>query len=222
MESGHHIVLLAKNLSGYSNLCKIVTRAHLSHEKGQAAVSFEVLDRHRGDLFCLSGCRRGEVTSLLREGCPEAAEEAASRYAEIFGKSFVIEMQNHILPGTALLNQELCSLARKLNLGAVATNDVHYARKDDFRVQDILACVQSITKLADRHPVRKRNCEYYLKSPKAMANLFTAYPRALTTAGSIAAQCNLDLGLGTYRFPDFPVPSGETAYSYLCNDVLKA
>ena len=216
MESGHHIVLLAKNLSGYSNLCKIVTRAHLGHDKGQAAVSFEVLDRHKGDLFCLSGCRKGEVISLLREGCPEAAEEAASRYAEIFGKSFVIEMQNHILPGTALLNQELYTLARKLKLGVVATNDVHYARKEDFRVQDILACVQSISKLADRHPIRKRNCEYYLKSPKAMAKLFTAYPRAITTAGEIAQECNLDLGLGTYRFPDFPVPSGETAYSYMC------
>jgi len=216
MESGGHIVLLAKNLSGYSNLCKIVTRAHLSHEKGHAAVSLEVLDRHKDDLFCLSGCRKGEVASLIREGCPDAAEEAASRYAEIFGGSFFIEMQNHLLPGTALLNQELHSLAEKLKLGVVATNDVHYARRDDFKVQDILACVQTITKLDDRHPIRKRNCEYFLKSPKAMEKLFAAYPQALITAADIAQECNLDLGLGTYRFPDFPVTKGETAYSYMC------
>lgn len=215
LENGHHVVLLAKNLNGYSNLCKLVTRAHLSHEKGNAAVSLDLLDIYRDDLFCLSGCWKGEVASMLLQGKVEAAERAASRYAEIFGESFFIEMQNHLLPGTNLLNSQLYLLAARLKLGVVATNNVHYARKEDFKVHDVLTCVQAITTLDEPNPFRKRNCEYYLKSPRAMATLFRSYPKAVVTAGRIAAQCNLDLGLGSYRFPDFPVPEGETAYSYL-------
>ena len=222
LEDGRHIVLLAKNLSGYSNLCKIVTRAQLSHEKGEAAASPELLDQYKDNLFCLSGCWNGEVTALMLQGKTEAAEEAASRYAEIFGrKNFFIEMQNHLLPGTALLNSHLYSLAEKLKLGVVATNNVHYAVKEDFKVQDVLACVQTITTLDEPSPVRKRNCEYYLKSPRAMAKLFARYPKAVAAAGRIASQCNLDLGLGTYRFPGFPVPEGETAYSHLCKLCFK-
>ncbi|MGB9586719.1 MAG: PHP domain-containing protein, partial [Armatimonadota bacterium] len=217
MEDGHHVVLLAKNLNGYSNLCKIITHAQLSHKKGEAAVSLEILHKYRDDLFCLSGCEKGEVSSLLIRGKQEAAEKAVTQYVEIFGhKNFFIEMQNHLLPGTNLLNFQLCSLANKFRLGIVATNNVHYARKKDFKIQDILTCVRTGTNLDDSHPSRKQNCEYYLKSPQSMARLFTRYPKAIVTAGKIAAQCNLDLGLGTYRFPDFPVPAGETAFSYLC------
>ena len=80
----------------------------------------------------------------------------------------------------------------------------------------MLACVQTLTTLDDVHPLRKRNSEYYLKTPKAMANLFRRYPEAIEAANWIAEQCNLDLKLGNYRFPDFPLPGGETAYSYLC------
>jgi len=217
LENGHHIVLLAKSLAGYSNLCKIITRAQLSHEKGCAAAGMELLDRYTDDVFCLSGCRNGEVAALLLEGKPEAAEQAAARYAEIFGrKSFFLEMQNHLLPGTALLNSQLYSLAGKLRLGVVATNNVHYAHKEDFKVQSVLTCVQTTTTLDEQTPLRKQNCEYYLKSPRAMANLFAAYPKAVASAGRLTAQCDLDLGMGTYRFPDFHVPEGETAYSYLC------
>jgi len=217
MEDGHHVVLLAKNLNGYSNLCKIITHAQLSHKKGEAAVSLEILHKYRDDLFCLSGCEKGEVSSLLIRGKQEAAEKAVTQYVEIFGhKNFFIEMQNHLLPGTSLLNFQLCSLANKFRLGIVATNDVHYARKKDFKIQDILTCVRTGTNLDESHPSRKQNCEYYLKSPQSMARLFTRYPKAIVTADKIAAQCNLDLGLGTYRFPDFPVPAGETAFSYLC------
>jgi error-prone DNA polymerase len=216
-EDGHHIVLLARNLQGYSNLCKIITRAQLSHEKGHAAVNPETLAQHKDNIFCLSGCWNGEVPSLLLRGKAEAAEEAALRYAEIFGKDrFLIEMQNLLLPDNRLLNFQLNALAKKLGLRTAATNNVHYARKEDFKVQDVLACVQTITTLDEHHPIRKRNCEYYLKSPKAMERLFADYPEAIAAAGEIAAECGVDLSLGTYRFPAFSVPEGETPYSYLC------
>ncbi|MGC8861708.1 MAG: DNA polymerase III subunit alpha [Armatimonadota bacterium] len=218
-----HLVLLAKSLLGYSNLCRIITRAQLSHEKGEAAASLEVIQEHKDDLFCLSGCSRGEVPSLVAEGRLDEAREAAGKYVDIFGRDhFLIELQNHMLPGTALLNSRLSELANELGLRCVATNNVHYARKDDFKVQDVLVCVRTLTTLDERHPLRKRNAEYYMKSPAAMANLFRRYPRAVVTTDWVARQCNLDLGLGTYRFPDFPVPEGETAYSYLCKLCFEA
>lgn len=217
MESGHHLVLLAKNLNGYSNLCKIITRAQLSHEKGEAAASMEVISKNKDDLFCLSGCPRGEIPSLLSVGRLDEARVAAQQWIDVFGRdNFLIEMQNNMLPGTALLNSQLSELASELGLRIVASNNVHYAEKEDFKVQDVLVCVQTITTLDDDHPLRKRNSEYYLKSPKAMANLFRRYPAALTNTDWVAEQCNLDLNLGTFRFPDFPLPEGETAYSYLC------
>ena len=218
-----HIVLLAKSLLGYSNLCKIVTRAQLSHEKGEAAASLDVIQEYKDDLFCLSGCLRGEVPSLVAEGRLDEAREAAGRYADIFGRDhFLIELQNHMLPGTALLNRRLSELADELGLRCVATNNVHYAVKEDFKIHDVLVCVKTSTTLEDNHPLRKRNAEYYLKSPAAMANLFRRYPKAIVTTDWVARQCNLDLGLGTYRFPDFPVPEGETAYSYLCKLCFEA
>lgn len=219
----HHLILIAKNLNGYSNLCRIVTRAHLSHEKGEAAASPDVIAQYKDDLFCLSGCPNGEIPSLLAQGCTDKAKEAAQKYVEIFGRGhFLIEMQNHMLPGTSLLNARLYELAEEMGLRCVATNNVHYAEKEDFKVQDVLACVQTLTTLDEHHPIRKRNAEYYLKSPRAMANLFRRYPKAVAATDWVARQCNLDLGLGTYRFPDFPVPEGETAYSYLCKLCFEA
>lgn len=223
VENGSHVVLLAKNLNGYSNLCRIITRAQLSHEKGEAATSLEVIEQYKGDLFCLSGCTRGEVPSLVGQGRIEAAKKSAQRYIDIFGRDhFLIELQNHMLPGTGLVNSQLSELAGDLDLRCAATNNVHYAEKDDFRVQDVLACVQTLTTLDEKHPLRKKNAEYYLKTPRAMANLFRRYPKALVTTDWVAAQCNLDLKLGTYRFPSFPIPEGETAYSYLCKLCFEA
>jgi error-prone DNA polymerase len=217
VEGGYHLVLLAKDIHGYSNLCKIITRAHLSHEKGFAEASFEVLNHHSEQMFCLSGCSRGEVPALLLDGKPEAARIAAKRCAEIFGReNFFIELQSHMLPGSGQLNFQLAGLADELGLRVVATNNVHYAEKKDFKVQDVLTCVRSLTTLDERGDERKHNAEYYLKSPRAMAALFKSYPKAIAANKWIADRCNLDLGLGSYRFPDFPVPKGETAYSYLC------
>ena len=223
LENGHHIVLLAKNLNGYSNLCKIITQAQLSHEKGEAAASLEVINEHRDDLFCLSGCPRGEIPSLLLQGRLEEARVAAQDWIDVFGRdNFLIELQNNMLPGTALLNSQLSELAEGVGVRKVASNNVHYATKEDAKIQDLLVCVQTITTLDGSDPLRKRNSEYFLKTPKAMANLFRRYPDAIANTDWVAEQCNLDLNLGTYRFPEFPLPEGETAYSYLCKLCFEA
>ena len=217
IESGHHLVLLARGLQGYSNLCKIITRAQLSHEKGEVKASLGLIEQYKDDLFCLSGCTRGEILQLIIQERFDEAKAAAQRLVDIFGREgFFIELQNHMLPGTALLNSKLQLLASELNIRCVATNNVHYATKDEFKVQDVLVCVQTLTTLDDADLLRKKNAEYYLKSARAMGNIFRRYPDTLAAAGWIADRCNLDLNLGTFRFPDFPLPLNETAYSYLC------
>lgn len=229
MDDGSHIVLLAKDIKGYSNLCKIITRAKLGAQPGepfpdadaselkvQCRTTIEVLDAHREGLICLSGCWNGEIAAALLRDRPQAAKMAADKYYQVFGNNLYIELQNHLLPGTAVLNQRLSNLADEMGLRTVATNNVHYAEKGDFKLQDVLVCVQTLTTLDEPHDLRKRNAEYYMKSPQSMARLFREYPKALAATGLIASQCDLDLGLGTYRFPDFPVPDGETPYSYLC------
>lgn len=212
-----HIILIAKNLSGYSNLCKIITRAQLSHEKGKPAANIEMIKLHSDGLFCLSGCSKGEIPTLLGCGMFDQTREVAKRWVDIFGRDrFLIEMQNNMLPGSALLNSQLAELAAELDLRIAATNNVHYAEKGEFKTQDVLVCVQTITTLDDAHPLRKRNSEYYLKSPKAMANLFRRYPQAIKNTAWVADQCDLDLNLGAFRFPGYSLPEGETAYSFLC------
>ncbi len=229
MDDGSHIVLLAKDIKGYSNLSNIVTRSKLginpeecfpdadtSEMKQHCRTTMEILDAHKEGLICLSGCRKGAIADAFIRERPSIARKIAYNFVSIFGKNLYIEIQNHLLPGTGALNRQLSALAKDLGVRIVATNNVHYANKEDFKIQDVMVCVRTITTLDEFHPERKLNAEYYLKSPREMSELFRDYPSALATTSIIADQCNLDLGLGSYRFPDFPVPEGETPYSYLC------
>ena len=210
LESGHHLVLLAKNLSGYSNLCRIITRAQLSHEKGHAAAGLELIEQYKNDLFCLSGCLQGEIPSLILLGDLKSAEAAAREYLRIFGPDhFLIELQNHMLPGAAVLNSRLHALASELGLRCVATNNVHYAEKQDFKIQDLLVCVQTTTSLDDAHSLRKRNAEYYLKSPKAMADIFSRYPDAIANTEWVADRVQPGPGPGRFSIPRFSSSRGR-------------
>lgn len=216
MESGHHLLLIAKGKVGYSNLCRLVSSAQLRRSKNKAALHPSALAEHSADLICLSGCRRGAVAAHLLAGRPEDALAAASEYARLFGEdNFWIELQNHLLPDDAWLNAEMVALADRLGVGVVATNDVHYATPTGRRLQDVLVCIKNRTTLDTSSHHRRPNGEYYLKTTEEMAALFARYPGAVANAGAIAARCEADLGFATYRFPSFPVPKEETPFSYL-------
>jgi error-prone DNA polymerase len=215
------ILLLARNRAGFKNLCRLITEAQVTCEKGRARLTLETLRRQgpagTHGLVCLSGGERGPVAARCLAGHLEAARRAAVELAEIFGPDrFFIELQNMLHPHSAGLLRDLTALAKELGLPAVATNSVHHARKEDFPVHDVLTCVQTLTTVDERHPLRKRNAECYLKSPRAMARLFRGYEEALETAAAIAARCEESMEFGVYHFPDFPIPEGETHYSYLC------
>src|SRR5437867_2301144 len=214
---GHHLTLLCETPRGYANLCRLLTHAHLDHERGKPYVQPDVLARHTEGLIALSGCRRGEVSSLIAEGRPREAAAAARRYAEWFGpENFFIELQNNLVYRDVWRNRMLAELAEHLKLGVVATGNVHYHTRERHRLQDALVAIKNRTTLDASHQLRRENSEYFLKPPAEMAQLFSDHPQAIANTQRIAERCRFDLTCDLdYRFPETPVPEGETAESYL-------
>ena len=217
LSSGHHLTLLCRTARGYANLCRLLTHAHLDHQRGRPSVAPEVLARHTEGLIALSGCRKGEIAVLVAAGRYGDAEEAARRYAQWFGRdNFFIELQNNLVYGDAPRNHRLTELAEHLGLGAVATGNVHYHERERHRLQDVLVAIKNRTTLDASHRLRRENSEYCLRPPAEIAALFAAHPRAIANTLEIAERCRFDLTRDLdYRFPDCPVPEGETAGSYL-------
>ncbi len=217
LASGYHLTLLCETQRGYANLCRLLTHAHLDHERGNPCLEPEVLARHADGLIALSGCRIGEVPSLIAEGRHREAEEAARRYLRWFGSSnFFIELQNNLVFGDASRNRTMAELAEHLRLGVVATGNVHYHVRERHQLQDVLVAIKNRTTLDASHRRRRENSEYYLKTPSEMGALFGDYPEALTNSIRIAERCQFDLTRDLdYRFPDYLVPEGETPDSYL-------
>lgn len=208
LRDGSHIVLLAKNRAGYSNLCKIITEQHLS------GCVYETMSRYSDDLVALSGCSQGSVAlHILR--APARARNAALELAAIFGSgNFYIELQRHLLPGDGKRNSLLIALAADLGLSVVATNNVHYANKEEHKLHDVLAAAGARLSLNELAP--RGNAELYLKTTSQMAALFVSCPQAIPNAAKIADECDLELDLGTFHFPGYELPKGETPYSLLC------
>jgi len=210
---GHHLVLLARDYKGWSNLCRIISAAHLEHPGEPPLSRLETLAAHGDHLIALSACRRGEVWSRLLAGDRKGARAAASVFHSIFGRDFHIELQHELLPDSAAQLRALDLLAHELRLPTVATNDVHYTVKDDAPLHDILAAEAANQPLPN--PLGRQNAELYLKSAGQMWRLFRRRPEAFDAAAAIAARCDLDLGLGRLLFPAYPLPPGETAFSLL-------
>ncbi len=219
---GHHLLLLARGKLGYSNLCRLVSEAQLRNSKHSARLDFDSIARYKTDLICLSACHRGEVASLLLAGERRAAEAAALRYARLFGEgNYWLELQNHLQVEDRRLSHQLGELAGRLGLGLVATNNVHYATPAGRKLQDVLVCINNRTSLDASAALRRTNGEYYLKTGEEMRELFAEFPEAVSNSGLIASRCGADLGFETYRLPAFPVPEGDTPFSYLhqlCHD----
>ncbi len=215
LENGNHLTLLAKNNEGYSNLCRLITRSQLEHRKGSPALNLATLARHSAGLICLSGCRQGELVSLLISGRREQAHRVAKRYIEIFGQgNFYVELQNNFYLEDGRLCRALVELAGSLKLGYVATNNVHYARKESHKLHDVLTCIRNRTTLDECTSLRL-NSEFHLKSFAEMARLFQNRPEAISNTLAVVEQCNVNLDFSGYRFPEFPLPRHETAGGYL-------
>ena len=216
LEGGYHITLLAEDKTGYSNLCRLISYSHLKDGKTGALLGWETLSNYGNGLICLSGCRKGEVATYLLQDKEDEALRAVEKYIALFGRdNFWIELQSHFLPGDTRLCDKLVNLAKQMGIGYVATNNVHYATPDGYRLQDVLVCIKNRTTLDKSSHLRRANHEYYLKSADEMTSLFNHYPDAISNSLVIADRCHVDLDFEEYRFPDFPLPQGETPMSYL-------
>ncbi len=216
LEGGFHLVLLAQNPAGYSSLCRLVSKAHLQNPRLQPKAAWRDLEEHKEGLFALSGCRRGEIPHLILHGRYREALDSARRYLELYGReNFFLELQADLLPGFTGLARGLSDLAESLGLGLVASNNVHFARKEDFPQHDLLTCVRTLTTLDSVHPERRLNAENYLKSPTEMAQVFRLYPEVVTNSLKIADRCGKSLELNRKLFPRFPLPKGQKAGEFL-------
>lgn len=211
-----HLLLLAENDTGYKNLLKLASKAQLNGFYYYPRVDHELLAAHSEGLIVTSGCMSAEVPRLIQQGNFEGAKKTLDWYYETFGKdNFFLELQAHNIPELENINKMLLDLGRRYDARFVATNDVHYINKEDARLQDIMLAIQTGCLLSDPNRMRMTDNSYYLRSPQEMSDLFVGVPDAISNTLLIAERCNVDLGFKGYHLPEFPVPEGYTAETYL-------
>lgn len=215
----YHLVLLAENVTGYKNLMKLVTIAHLEGFYYKPRIDWEVLEKHHEGIICLSACLAGQLSQLLLRGEEKEAEAIAGKYKELFGNDhYYIELQRHpAIPEFDSVNEKLVKLARNLHLPLVATNDIHYIKPEDAEAHEILLCVQTQhTMLEKNRPLSlAQSPDFYMRSPDEMKELFQKWPEAIENTVRIANMCNIELSVGQWQLPKFPLPEGYTSETYL-------
>ena len=215
-ERYYHLVLLAENNQGYSNLMKIVSKGFVEGFYYKPRVDLELLEKYHEGLIALSACLAGEVARFITRGMYEDAKAAALRYQDIFGKgNFFLELQDHGIPEQQNVNQQLLKMHRETGIDLVATNDVHYTLAEDAQPHDVLLCLQTNKKLTDTDRMRYEGGQYYVKSPEEMARLFPYAPEALENTHKIAERCHVEIEFGVTKLPKFDVPDGYTSWEYL-------
>ena len=209
LADGGHVTALARNATGYANLCRLISHAHLGNERGEPRTTFDALAERAEGLFVLSGCERGEVARLAAAGAMPQAVEAARRWRDAIGDGFRLEVFDHRGYGHRTLRDRLLAISSETGIPAVATNDVHYPSPQEAATHQLLNAIRAIVPLSRTQALRS-NSEYGFKSPGAMRELFSDAPEAADETLRIAEACDFDLDLGVYHFPDLPMPPGET------------
>ena len=212
----YHLVLLAENNTGYSNLMKIVSKGFVDGYYYKPRVDKSLLREYHEGIIALSACLAGEVPRYISKGLYDNAKKAALEYQEIFGKdNFFLELQDHGIPEQGIVNQRLLQMSEELGIELVATNDVHYTYAEDEKPHDILLCIQTGKKLQDENRMRYEGGQYYVKSPEEMANLFSYALQALENTQKIADRCDVEIEFGVTKLPKYDVPDGMTSWEYL-------
>ena len=220
----YHLILLAENDTGYHNLMKIVSLAQLEGFYYKPRVDKDILRTYHEGLICLSACIAGELPVLILQNNLDGARRCIAEYIDIFGKdNYFLEIQDHDMEEEHKVAQALKQLAKEFDLGLVATNDLHYVHKEDAAAQDILLCIQTTSNVDEPDRMRFPNDSFYLKSYEEMEQLFGDCPESLENTNKIADRCNVKLEFGHLLLPEFPVPEGFDAVSYLrhlCEEAL--
>ena len=221
----NHLILLAKNNQGYKNLSKLVSLGFVDGYYYKPRIDLEILEKYSEGLVCLSACLAGSVNQALLNGQENKAEEIALWHKRVFGDDYYIEIQNNGIDEQVLANQKLVTLARKLDIPLVATNDAHYLKREDAYNHEVLLCIHTGKRMSDMDRMRFDTDELYVKSPEEMIEYFKAFPDAIENTVKIAEKCNVDFEFGHTILPNYDVPEEfETHYDYfkkLCDDGIK-
>ena len=211
-----HLILLAKNETGYKNLIKIVSQGYIKGYYYKPRIDKDVLRGHSEGIIALSGCLAGNIQHRLLVKDYAGAKAEAEALLEIFGPgNFYLEIQDQGLEEEMAIKDDMIKLSRELNVPLVATNDVHYVRKEDAKAHDVLLAIQTATTLDDENRMRFPNDEFYLKSEDEMRKIFAYLPEAVDNTQLVAEACNFDFKFGEYHLPQFIAPDGKTNAAYL-------
>lgn len=217
----NHLVILAENDIGLSNLNKITSKGYIDGFYYRPRVDKEFLKEHSEGLIALSACLAGPINRKLLRESYESAYNEAKEYADIFGKNkdgepnFYVEIQNHGIEEQLKTNPLLIKIAKELDLPIVCTNDVHYTKEEDKESHELLLCINSGKNILDDDRIIYEGGQFYLKSPEEMAELFSYIPEAVENTEKIANRCNVNIVFGEYKLPKFDTPDGYEATDYL-------
>ncbi|MBL7070264.1 MAG: DNA polymerase III subunit alpha [Candidatus Omnitrophica bacterium] len=215
-DAAYHLILLARDETGYHNLMKLVSIGYLEGFYYRPRIDKEVLSSHRDGLIGLSACLKGEIPQMLQQRRFNDALKSADEYMHILGKdNFYLEIQANGIPEQIAVNDGLVKISNELRLPLVATNDVHYLNRDDARSQEALLCIQTQSTLDDPNHMRFQTDEFYFKSPEQMKALFGQYHEALKNSLEIAGRCNLELDFSKIHLPKFEPPKGKSKDGFL-------
>lgn len=215
-DKNYHLVLLAENQQGYYNLLKLVSLSFLEGFYYRPRVDYEILSKYSRGLIALSACLGGEIAQNILNDNYQGAKEACISYQNIFGAgNFFLELQDQKLEEQRKVNEGVLKLSQELNIPLVVTNDVHYTKREDAEIQDILLCVQTGKSVDDDDRMAFTTDQFYLKSPAEMETLWSQFPEAVENTLKIAERCNVEIATGGMHLPRYPIPQGESDDSYL-------
>lgn len=226
VDSEHgHLVLLAKDMTGYANLMRIVSAGFTEGFYYKPRVDKEVLRSYSEGLIAMSACLSGDVPRAIIQNNYEKAKAIALEYNDIFGKdNFYLELQMNGIEEQNLVNQKLIMLGKETGIPLIATNDAHYLRREDSKAHEILLCIQTGKNINDEDRMRFSTDEVYIKSPEEMWESFKNLPEALENTNRVAERCNVKFEFNKLHLPEFDVPGGEDPFFYLkglCTEGLK-
>ena len=224
-EKRYHLVVLAKNATGYRNLVKLTSISHLRGMRGRgifsrACIDKELLKQHSEGLIIATACLGGEIAQAILRGRPDVARKVAAWYQEVFGDDYYLEIQDHGSPEDRIVNVEIVKIAKELGIQIVATNDAHYLSKQDVEAHDALLCVLTGKLITDEKRLRYTGTEY-IKTEEEMGLLFGDHlepevvQEAIANTVKVAEKVEPYDILGRYQMPRFPIPEGHTPVSYL-------
>ncbi|MGC4072318.1 MAG: PHP domain-containing protein [Nibricoccus sp.] len=208
-KSYYHLGLLAKNLTGYQNLLKLVSDAHLKGFYYKPRADWETLAKYANGLIGFTGCLAAIVPQHLLHDREDDARKACARFVEIFGReNYFVEIQDHGIPEQLKIIPGLLKLAEEFNLKVIATNDVHYVRAEDAGPHDAMLCIQTGAKIEEENRMKFSGTQFYLKSRDEMAKLFAEVPDSITNTQLVAEMCDLAIPFpkGSERYPRYPLP----------------